>query len=365
VPSIETDALNGLSTAVSSLLPAPASPALAPSLVLSSARVTPTGLGGLVGPSTSPVGEVRGRRVAAELRITVRADTGANLDAALRAHTLALMGADRVTLAQKGILRLAVDGLGTRVVPAGGGQGQSQIASCDVAVTVLYEHERAPDAPEGIIQQIPLALEQARGDDAGPLLRMEFDAQSLARFDVVDDPAATTAAPSNWVWAAAPGRIEQRSGITGGANNLPADRPGTFLVLKPTEQVPLVTDCALEAWMQAGAPGGIGVVFRWVDADNFCFFLMDSTRNERVLGRKRAGAYGPLLPPSRDAANGFQTGRGYHVRVAVRGDEVEVFLDGQRVLGTRDPTLAGPGRVGLMSRACSQAFFHGLELSRL
>jgi hypothetical protein len=362
---METDALNGLSAAVSSLLPAAASPALAPSLVLSTARVTPTGLGGLVGPSTSPVGEVRGRRVAAEMRITVRADTAANLDAALRAHTLALMGTDRVTLAQKGILRLAVDGLSTRVIPQSGAQGQSQIASCDVAVTVLYEFERGPQDPESVIQQIPIALEQARSDDAGPVLRVEFDTQSLAAFDVVDDAAANTAAPSNWLWAPGPRRIEQRAAISGGANNLPADRPGTYLVLRPTEQAPLVTDFALEAWMEAGAPGGIGVVFRWVNAANFCFFLMDSARNERVLGRKLAGQFAPLLPPSRDAANGFQTGRGYHLRLAVRGAEVEVFLDGQRIVGTRDPTLAGPGRVGLMSRACSQAFFHGLGLTRL
>lgn len=354
--SIDIEALNGLTAAVSSLFPAPARAELATGVLVSAARVTPTGVGGYTGPSTGPAGDILGRRVNAELLLTVRADNGAELDGAVGQLTAAVLGAERRTLLEKGIQRIALGGIRDRVLPAA---GETDVpVTRDVGVSVVYEYLKVPEEPTGIIQIVPVAT----APGGGPLLRWEFDADPLERFDVVDDPAAG-GGPSEWVWDAGAGRLEQRSGIEGGANNLPADRPGTYAVLHALPEAAGVTGYTLEAWLGSDTPGGIGVVFGWQSAASFAFYLMDSARGERVAAVKAGGVFRPLAQPARRTGAGFEPGRAYHLRVAVGDGRVEVFLDGERVLAGRDPALRTSGRVGLMARGCAGAFFHGVALA--
>jgi hypothetical protein len=135
-------------------------------------------------------------------------------------------------------------------------------------------------------------------------------------------------------------------------------------VLRTTPDLPALADFILTARMEAGTAGGLGVVFRWQDVNNFYFFLMDSARNSRVIGKKVAGAFQNLDTPALDAAAGFATGAPHPVRRRVQGDSFEVQVDGGAALAGRDASIAGAGRVGLMSRSCDQAFFYGVDLVR-
>jgi hypothetical protein len=180
----------------------------------------------------------------------------------------------------------------------------------------------------------------------------------------VDDPQTTRNRPSQWAWAAAQRRIEQRSGIWGGSSRSPEQRPGGYLVLRTTPTLPALADLDLTARMEAGTRGGIGVVFRWQDVDNFYFFLMDSQRNSRILAKKVGGVFQNLATPALDPTTGFTVPGVRLVRLEVRGDTFRVSIDGSPALLGRDASLAGPGRVGMMSRACDQSFFYGVELIR-
>lgn len=357
--SIDIEALSGLSAAVASLFPPPSRDELATGVVVSAARITPTGVGGYVGPSASPTGDVLGRRVNADLRLTVRADTADELDAAVNGLTAALLGAERRTLLEKGIQKLSLSGLGERTVPTA---SPAELATWDVGVAVVYEHLKAPEAPAGVIESIPLLIEPGAGER---LALLQFEADPLAQFDVADDALATASAPSDWAWNGAKGRLEQRSAIHGGNPASPADRPGTMALLKANAGGGPVADCVVEAWLGADAAGGIGIVFGWRDAQNYAFALLDEAAGERVIGVKEAGAFRPLQTPARHAGAGFEAGRAHHLRVAVRGGRVEAWLNGERVLEGRDAALETEGRVGFLARGGETAFYHGLGLTRL
>ena len=379
------EVVQGLTTALAGLLPAGPDLSLRPLLTVVPVRLTPTGLGGYVAPSSDPAGDVVGRRLQARVSVTVRAGDEDSLGPAVTGVTRALLAADRATLVQQGILRVTLGELGTRSV-APNGQARR-----DVDFDVLYEFLKGPTEAEGVIREIELAL--APGDPGGapadrvpapgapvapvapvvppepppappPLLQGDFTAQSLAAFEVVDDPLTTRSRPSRWAWAPATSRIEQRSAIMGGDSRVPALRPGTYAVLRTTPALPALADFTLTARMEAGTAGGIGVVFRWQDVNNFYFFLMDSQRNSRVIGKKVGGAFQSLDTPALDAAAGFANGTPHQVRLRVQGNSFEVRIDGGAALVGRDASLAGAGRVGLMSRSCDQAFFYGVDLVR-
>ncbi|MBV9774802.1 MAG: hypothetical protein JO040_12685 [Gemmatimonadetes bacterium] len=386
------EVIQGLTDVLTGLLPASADLSLRPVLMVNPVRITPTGLGGLVAPSADPAGEVVGRRLQARVSVTVKAADEDGLGPAVTGVTQAFLGVDRATLIRQGVLRLTLGELGADSVAANGR------ARREVGFDVLYEFLKGPSEAGGIIQTIPLQLNvgdpgaapapgpapapaPSPGPAPGPglapvvtppappappppLLQGDFTAQSLAGFEVVDDPLTTKSKPSQWSWAAAAHRIEQRSAIMGGDSKVPALRPGTYLVLKTTPSLPAVADFTLTARMEAGAAGGIGLVFRWQDPNNFYFFLMDSLRNSRILARKVAGVFAPLSTPALVTTASFSVGAVHQVRLQVQGDTFVVRIDGGEALTGRDASLPGAGRVGLMSRSCDQAFFYGVDLVR-
>jgi hypothetical protein len=126
-----------------------------------------------------------------------------------------------------------------------------------------------------------------------------------------------------------------------------------------------VTDFILRATVRSDDTGGIGLVFRFQDVDNFYFFLMDSARTFRLLLRKVGGAFEALDSSSRIIDRGYEPGRLYDLKVSVEGPSVQVFLDGDRILRGRDATLPDPGRVGFMSRNNNQSFFYRIDLEQL
>jgi len=364
-------ALSGLSLALTSLLPPPAAPEFAPVLSLASVDVRPTGLGGFVQYAHDPDGEVVGRRVEADAVVTARADSLDSLRTTVDELVNAVLAADRATLRSQGLLQIALSELGppTEVegTPGGGSPGPpgppADEFARDVHFRVLYEFLLRPTAPAGVIERIPLDLEVGRGR-VRTLIDTVFGANALDLFEVVDDPAAGTATPSDWSVNATEQRIEQHSRIRGGGNTATPNKPGTYLLLRTTPALPVVRNFSLRAELAAGEVGGLGLVFRYQDENNFLFFLMDNRREFRMLGKKVGGTFQAWNTPAVDDTRSFPVDEAVQVRVSMNDDVAQVFLDGEQVLEGRDASLAAAGRVGLMSRDCGAAFFGRINLSQ-
>jgi len=197
------------------------------------------------------------------------------------------------------------------------------------------------------------------------LLRDRFDQDPLARFDVVDDPQANAGAPSDWSFNAAEQRVEQSSNIHGGPDG-PADtdpvKPGTYLVRKITAEQPAVRDflVACDAGSEIG--GGIGLVFRWQDADNFYYFLMDSARGFRRLGKKIGGVFQELDTAAVDTGHGYDADTAYALRVRASGSSLEAYLNGDLVLAGQDASLPDAGRAGLFCWGGASARFDNFQI---
>jgi hypothetical protein len=183
-------------------------------------------------------------------------------------------------------------------------------------------------------------------------LREGFDEDRLADFEIVDDSQANQATPSAWSYNAAEGRIEQASEIHGGAAG-PADtspvKPGTYLVRRTDARLPAIQDVIVTCRAQSSDEDGMGLVFRWQDADNFYFFLMDSRRNYRRLGKKVGGVFQEMATPAVDTGAGFVVGRAYQMKVRAQGQSLQAYLDGDLVLSGEDAALPGAGRVGFFA----------------
>jgi tetratricopeptide (TPR) repeat protein len=197
------------------------------------------------------------------------------------------------------------------------------------------------------------------------LLLDRFDADTLADFDVIDDPQATVSAPSEWVFNAEARRIDQLSDIHGGAFEAGAtgpDKPGTYLVRKTTAELPAVQNCIVVVDVSSEDNDGIGVVFRWQDVDNFYYFLMDQERNYRRMGKKVAGVFQELDTAALDATHGYDAGTSSSLKVRISGTQLNAYLNDELVLSGQDASLPNAGRAGLFCWGSAGAHFDNFRI---
>jgi hypothetical protein len=359
---IAIQALNGLIRALEELVPDETDANLQPRLTLSALHLAPSGVGGYVGMSADPRGEIHAQRLAASVRITVRAGDADGIGAAMTRVNQALLGANRGDLRGRGILRLGLEQLGeTSLV----GSGPGQVAQRDLNFSLLYEFLQLPtDDGEGTIARVPLEIDLG-GANTRVLYASQFASDPLSLFDIIDDAAATTAAPSLWAYNAAEQRIEQRSAIRGGSTAPNANKPGTYLVLRSGATRPPVQDFLLQAEMSSGDDRGLGLVFRFQDAANFGFFLMNQGDGYRMLGKKSGGTFALLETSAVDATAGYDVNQLHDVKLVAEGRALRVYLDGNLILQGEDASLVRAGRVGLVCQGNDQANFSMLRLTRL
>lgn len=350
------EALTQLTTALSSLLPPSVDPALAPDLAVSPTRFATTGLNGFVGTNDDPEGEILGRRVAANAIVGVKTQTLDTLNDAVAGLTAAVVGAPRGDLRKLGILNLGVEGLGLQTAPELNPDG---VARQEITFAVSYEFLKYPESSSGTIQEVPLDIDLSRDNDPRSLISAEFSAQSLAWFDVVDDPLATSSAPSAWSFDAVEQRIAQTTAISGGTTAVNANKPGSYLVLRSTPSIPAVTDFILRSEVESDGDQGIGLVFRYLDPANFYFALLNKNKNYRLLGRKVGGAFQQV---ALDSTASFTVGAVTRLKVVAIGSALQLLVDEDPPLAGSDTALPGPGRVGLMTFQNPQALFYGIEL---
>jgi hypothetical protein len=353
--AVASEALQGLTAAVTSLLPPPSDPSLAPVVSLGAVRIGPLGVGGFVGINDDPAGQIVGRRVEAAVQLGVRAATEDDVPAAVGAVTAALLAADRASLRQLGILRVSLDAVAQ---PAGG-----LSTARDLSVNVLYEFLKPPAAPEGTIAEVPLELEV---DTTGKLRTVfsavPFTAGAFASFEVIDDPSATKNTPSAWSFDGPNEVVRQASRIFGGSTTTNANKPGTYLMLRTGASTPVLADVIVRSEVHSDGDRGIGLVFRFVDVDNFYFFLMEQAGPYRRIGRKVAGAFADLDQPAVDLTQGYAPGTTFRLKVEAQGEVLRAYLDEQLVVEGRDASLSAPGRVGLMTKGNDQASFGTFEV---
>lgn len=151
---IDTEALAGLNAAIESLLVDVADPSFQISPLVTSAHVAPTGLGGFVGVNEIPPGGIFGRRLQTTVLVTVSANDVDSLGEAVVAVTGALLGADRGSLLEKGILRVALENVG----PQTAGEDGTNLERV-LAFDVLYEFLKGPEESEVVILEVPINLD--------------------------------------------------------------------------------------------------------------------------------------------------------------------------------------------------------------
>jgi hypothetical protein len=206
----------------------------------------------------------------------------------------------------------------------------------------------------------PFGLPAASSDD--------FSADSLSEFDVVDDTAATSSAPSNWIYDGPNQLIKQTSNIFGSTAGDPptaVHKPGSYLVHKTSAQWPEVQNLVLSCRLNSTDDDGIGVVFRYKDSDNFYFFLMDAQRQYRRLGKKEGGVFKELQIPALDTSDGYNVNQDYDLVVAAVNDAFKVFLDNVEILSGRDQSFLEAGKVGFYAWGNTGAHFHNLTLQSI
>ncbi len=102
---------------------------------------------------------------------------------------------------------------------------------------------------------------------------------------------------------------------------------------------------------------GGGLVWRARDARNYYVArynpLEDNFRVYKVVDGKRTLFQDARAP----RAEGWRT-----IRVVMKGDHIECYLDGTKALDVRDATFPDPGRVGLWSKADARSYFDDLTL---
>lgn len=357
-----SEAVAALQGEIAALLADGGDPALQPEVTVNAVKSHLSGIGGFVGLSSDPAGEIRARRLDARVVVRVKAGSLAALAAVEAEATTAIVGADPVLLRGRGIQRITREIEGTDPVLAAS-DGLSAPAGKDLRFNVLYEHVRPPDAPSGVLETLPQdAFVAGVSWTTRELYSSEFAEDPLADFNVVDDPDAT-GGPSAWSYDAAEQEVRQTSATTGGSNNVNASKIGTYLVLRQAVLGADVADFVLYAQLRSDVSGGIGLVFRFVDVENFGFFLMNRPSPYRLLGRQAAGT--PALLGGADQSGGYVPGQWHRLRLLAQRDRFEVALDERVVIRARDQSLAAPGSIGFMCRNNATARFRQLRLLAL
>jgi hypothetical protein len=170
----------------------------------------------------------------------------------------------------------------------------------------------------------------------------------IAELEIVD--SGNLAAPS--MWSASAGELSQASNIHGFAPPA-ALRPGTVALLQPH-----FGDAEVSVVLNSTDNDGIGVVFRYQDADNWCRFSMDRQGGFRRLVRSVANT--PVILWQDSVL--YQVGRDYRLTIRCEGRRLQGWLDGVKLFDVDDGAFAG-GRIGLYSWANTGASFRRLVVT--
>jgi hypothetical protein len=105
---------------------------------------------------------------------------------------------------------------------------------------------------------------------------------------------------------------------------------------------------------------GGGLVWRYQDADNYYIARMnpleDNFRVYRVIAGKR------IQLETKESLK-VPAGEWHTLRVTMKGEQIECYLDGKKYLETKDNTITDAGKVGLWTKADARSYFDDFKVS--
>lgn len=357
------DAIEALNGEIAAFLSAPTPPLPAPQVTVHALRAGLPGIGGFVGLRRAPLAEIHARVLEAEVTVRVMAASRAELLAAEARAARDIIAADPSLLRQRGLLRIArIADPATPVLEAA--DGIAAPFGRDLRFAVRYEHRPLPDEGEGVIGSVPQDVALAPATRSARLLyATEFLSDPLDDFDAFSAPGSGSAGA--WSHDPAAQELVQTGTRSGGADGVSGDKTGTWLVLRPSAAGGPLRDLLLRAELRSDGPGGIGLVHRWRDPQDFDFVLLEEPAGVRVMGRREGGAGRLLAEGGQDATAGYPAGEWLRLRLLAEGGRVELAINERVVLTGRDDAAAAPGAVGLFCRGAGQARFRHFRLSSL
>jgi len=105
---------------------------------------------------------------------------------------------------------------------------------------------------------------------------------------------------------------------------------------------------------------GGGLVWRYRDADNYYVARMnpleDNFRVYKVIAGKRIQL---------ETKEGLKVpaGEWHTLRVTMKGEQIECYLDGKKYLEAKDDAIKDAGKVGLWTKADARSYFDGFKVS--
>jgi Flp pilus assembly protein TadD len=133
--------------------------------------------------------------------------------------------------------------------------------------------------------------------------------------------------------------LKQRSNICGGSDlrDVP-DKPGTYAVAGERSWA----DYSLDVSLLSNDDDALGIMFRYVDQDNYYRFSMDSSRGYRRLVKKINGKVHVLAEEN----EGYEKGQNYRARAVAVKDRLMIYLDETLLFDVRDQSISR-GKIGV------------------
>ena len=170
----------------------------------------------------------------------------------------------------------------------------------------------------------------------------------VGQWTIMDE--GTVGAPS--MWRLANEAFIQTSNIHGGA--APA-YPGTYAIAGNSTW----TDYRLTVRMRSDDDDAIGVIFRYVNDDNYYRLSLDAQRNYRRLIKKESGLSSILW----EEKKGYTVGKPFTLTVDVIGSRLVGYMGDERLFNVTDSAHAA-GQIGLYCWANTGARFERVEVRR-
>ena len=107
---------------------------------------------------------------------------------------------------------------------------------------------------------------------------------------------------------------------------------------------------------------GGGLVFRYRDPKNYYLVRADSLHDDVEMYKIENGRCSPIVPSGLPATQvavkrQFPPNTWHILKVSVRGNRFQVYVNHRRILQAQDSTYGGPGKVGLETKADSVTYF--------
>jgi hypothetical protein len=180
------------------------------------------------------------------------------------------------------------------------------------------------------------------------LLRDDFNDGGFGGWSIVDQ--GTVNAPS--AWSVVRGEVRQTSNIHGPAATATSGRMGTFLTYSGGLSW---SNYSFSAVLRSTDNDGIGLVFRYQNANNYYKLDLDNERSFRKIFKVVGGVETTIAT---QAGAGYTVGANTSIKITVSGNQIQVFRDNVQLFGgpVTDGSLT-TGTVGLYSWGQQNAFF--------